>query len=181
MLPNPPRERPRAWSSGSSGCWRRLFLKPRLLAEMHARMSHRCTINPNRSCPLGRDGFAGLEESDRRSCRFANFDSSRRRSARAQIAQADPAMGLLCGESIRCHLAFGVDREACGRLWPSVLAVRFGNIGSINSHCSSVSSCRFIIPISLSYTRSIGKIRSFQTQTSQKDYSLKTTTLFSIL
>ena len=37
-------------------------------------------------------------------------------------------------------------------------------------HCSSVSSCRFIMSTSLAYTRSIGKMRCFQTEPNQKDY-----------
>jgi len=117
LLPNPPFERPRAWSSGSSQYFRRLFLKRLQRHEMPSRKSHRCTTNPSRFAPCDPGEPVEPVVYGRKSRRLASGKNSDTPSSKGRIALADPAMEHRCEESRVSRSAFVVDPCVCGRSW----------------------------------------------------------------
>jgi hypothetical protein len=117
LLPNPPFERPRAWSSGSSMCLWRLFLKRLQRHEMPLPKSRRCTTNPNRS------GLCDPGESvepvvcGRKYHRLASGQNSGTPSSKGQTALANLATEHRCEGSRVCRSASVVDPWVCARSW----------------------------------------------------------------
>jgi hypothetical protein len=118
LLPNPPFERPRAWSLGSLPCFWRLFLKRLQRHEMPLRKSRRYTTNPSRFAHCDPAESAKPVVCARKCRRLASGKNSDTRSSKDRIAPADPAMEHRCEESKGCRSAFVVDPCVSGRSWP---------------------------------------------------------------
>jgi len=117
LLPNPPFERPRAWSSGSPWCFWMLFLKRLQRREMPSPKSHRCTTNPSRSdrCDPGESVKPVVYA--RKYRRLASGQNSGTPSSKGRIALAYLATEHRCEGSRVCRLAFVVDPWVCARSW----------------------------------------------------------------
>jgi len=115
LLPNPPFERPRAWSWGSLRCFWRLFLKRLRRPEMPLRRSHRYTTNPSRSGPCDPSESAKLGLHGRMYHRLASDRNSDTPSSKGRTVRAGPAREPLFAVSRGCHRAFVAGLWVCGR------------------------------------------------------------------
>jgi len=125
LLPNPPFERPRAWSWGSSWCFWRLFLKRLRRPEMPLRRNHRYTTNPSRSDPCDPGESAKLGLHGRTCHRLASDRSSDTPSSKGRIAPAGLAMEPLFAVSRGCHRASVAGFWVCGLSWRCVWVIMF--------------------------------------------------------
>jgi hypothetical protein len=117
LLPNPPFERPRAWSSGSSRCFWRLFLKRLQRREMPLPKSRRCTTNPNRSGPCDPGESVEPVVYGRKYHRLASGKNSDTPSSKDRIALANPATEHRSEGSRVCRSAFVVGPWVCALSW----------------------------------------------------------------
>jgi hypothetical protein len=117
LLLNPPFERPRAWSSGSSRCRSKLFLKRPQRPGMLLHRSRRYTRDSSRFGHFDPDESAKPVVYGRRCHRPASGGNSDKPSSRVRIVLADRATEHPFEESKGCHLAFVLDPCVCGRSW----------------------------------------------------------------
>lgn len=102
-LTYPPRERPEAWSYGSSAWRRQLFWTPQGQRGLAARPNRRSTTDPSRTPHRHQVKSAGLRRCDHMHPKLAIWKSGRKRSAIMQNARAVPAKATPKEESIEFH------------------------------------------------------------------------------
>ena len=139
LLPNPPFERPRAWSLGSLRCFWRLFLKRLQRHEMPSQKIHRCTTNPTRSarCDPG-ESVEPVVYARKYRC-LASGKNSGTPFSKGRIALANPATEHRSEGSKVYRLAFVVDPWVCGRSGRCVSAIVFRWIPIVRQLIRAVS------------------------------------------